>query len=117
MKHTLEERQAWAARRRRSTEEVVAVCAANPAIQPYARIVGAWVWVEFPDKPGRAILAWLRFEGFHWSSNRQAWQHPCGVFRPRMRAGDPRDCYGSTPLNNEQQVFDDEAMERAQGIA
>jgi hypothetical protein len=33
-----------------------------------------------------------------------------------MRAGDPRDCYGSTPLNNEQQVFDDEAMERAQGV-
>ena len=113
-KHSLEERQAWAARRRRSTEEVVAVCASNPAIQPHARIVGSWVWVEFPNKPERGVLAWLRFEGFHWSSNRQAWQHPCGVFRPHARSHDPRSTFGQVPIDYQEA---DAAMERAQGIA
>lgn len=37
-KYTLEERQAGRERRLRSTEEVVAVCASNPAVQPYARV-------------------------------------------------------------------------------
>ena len=114
-KYTLEERQAWRERRLRSTEEVVAVCASNPAIQPHARIVGSWVWVEFPNKPERGVLAWLRFEGFHWSQTRQAWQHPCGVFRPHARSHDPRSTFGQVPIDitdtsgHDDRIFDQQA--------
>jgi len=100
MAYTQEEKQAWRARRMRSTEEVVAVCASNPAIQPHARVVGAWVWVEFSEKPAKGVLSWLRFEGFHWSGTRRAWQHPCGVMRHRAKH-DPRRVYGQIPIEEE----------------
>jgi len=32
---------------------------------------------------------------FHWNNTRQAWQHPCGVFRDRRVKSDPRKRYGS----------------------
>jgi len=33
--------------------------------------------------------------GFHWNNVRQAWQHPCGVYRDRRVRFDPRRKFGS----------------------
>ena len=69
----------------------------RPDILPYARIVGRWVWVEFPERPPLATRHWLKEAGFHWNKERNAWQHPCG-YHSKHAPYDPRDKYDSFPL-------------------
>ena len=61
-----------------------------------AEVVGAWVWIAFPDKQPRVVTARLALFGFHWNNTRQVWQHPCGKETQTPFNGDPRDRYGST---------------------
>jgi hypothetical protein len=68
-------------------------------------VVGAWVWVTFPDYPGKEACDWLRALGFRWNRRRGCWQHCGGVRRPAMRSGDPRDYYGADRVS----VDDEEA--------
>src|SRR4051812_42729506 len=42
-----------------------------------ALVVGEWLWVQFPHPPIAEIRAGLSQLGFHWSSRRQCWKHPC----------------------------------------
>ncbi len=70
-----------------------------------ARVVGRWVWVEFDGKPSDEIRAALKALGFHYSANREAWQHPCGKFSGKSRR-DPRHTYGSYRASD---VLDDSA--------
>lgn len=67
-----------------------------PLAWEHARIVGRWVWIEFPSKPDADTLAHVKAAGFHWNKKRRAWQHPCGHFS-LASAGDPRFRYGSVP--------------------
>jgi hypothetical protein len=87
------------------TLSVARQCASRPDVAPYAKIVGAWVWCEFPGKPSEETRQWLKAMGFRWNKERGAWQNPCGVFRRKLRHGDPRYIYGERPLvsdeNNE----------------
>ena len=81
-----------------SQNDVAARLTLNPEAQKAARRVGAWIWIEFsqrPDKPTRTFLTNL---GFHWNRKRSAWQHPCGRPSQRARSYDPRDKYDVTPL-------------------
>ena len=54
----------------------------HPDIVARSRLVGRWIWVEFPDdeKPDADTRSWLRELGFHFNKKRRAWQHPCGWF-------------------------------------
>ena len=61
-----------------------------------AEVIGAWVWIAFPDKQPREITARLAEFGFHWNNKRQVWQHPCGKETQTPFDGDPRERYGST---------------------
>lgn len=58
-----------------------------------ASIVGSWIWITFSSKPKQSILESLKVVGFSWNPTRNAWQHPCGVFRKAAKY-DPRDRYG-----------------------
>lgn len=66
-----------------------------PEVYGLAEVVGRWVWVSFSGVPSREIRRQLAQAGFHWNRVRQAWQHPCGVFRDRPFLGDPRSKYRS----------------------
>ena len=55
-----------------------------------AEVVGKWVWIQFAEKQPREVTSRLAELGFHWNNTRQAWQHPCGVFRDRRVRFDPR---------------------------
>ena len=59
-----------------------------------AEVVGKWVWVRFTEQPAAEIRQQLAQLGFHWNSQRQAWQHPCGSFSLGSQA-DPREKYSS----------------------
>ena len=67
-----------------------------PAAWKHAKIVGRWVWVEFPSKPGADTIAHLKAAGFRWNKRRSLWQHCCGHFCTSS-AGDPRFTYGEIP--------------------
>ena len=54
-----------------------------------AEVVGAWVWIQFPDKQPRAVTARLAEFGFHWNNKRQVWQHPCGPVTVDASPDDP----------------------------
>jgi len=69
-------------------------------IAPHARVVGQWVWVEFPNKPAPEIRRRLVDMGFRWNRKRNAWQNPCGHFTRAARGYDPRDKYGQTPIED-----------------
>ena len=69
-----------------------------PDILPHTRRVGAWLWVEFPEKPTPETLAKIKELGFTWNRTRKAWQNPCGVFRRANRRIDPRAVYGEESL-------------------
>lgn len=86
---------------------VTAACAARPDIAPYARIVGRWVWCEFPDKPSDETRAFLKQTGFRWNRERGAWQHPCGYHTRANRKIDPRQFYGALPLDGDYCSRDD----------
>jgi hypothetical protein len=60
-----------------------------------AEVIGRWVWVQFTDKQPSEVTRVLAELGFHWNNTRQAWQHPCGLFRDRSVSFDPRQKYGS----------------------
>ena len=60
-----------------------------------AEVVGKWVWVQFNEQPAVEIRQQLAQFGFHWNNTRQAWQHPCGLYRHEAMTFDPRRAYGS----------------------
>jgi len=60
-----------------------------------AEVVGKWVWIQFAEKQPREITSRLAQLGFHWNKARQAWQHPCGLYRHEAATFDPRKKYGS----------------------
>ena len=53
----------------------------NSGLFNLAEVVGKWVWVTFRETPAPELRQMLAQLGFHWNRERQAWQHPCGVFR------------------------------------
>jgi hypothetical protein len=65
-----------------------------PAAYRLAEVVGRWVWVTFKETPAAEIRQQLAQIGFHWNSERQAWQHPCGQFRLGSQT-DPHERYSS----------------------
>ena len=83
------------------TAEVVASVKERVDIAPFARKVGAWVWVEFQSKPSEETRAFLKASGFRWNKERGAWQHPCGIFRARNRRIDPRAYYGQAYIQDQ----------------
>lgn len=80
-------------------ESVSEACAARPDIQPYVRVVGRWIWAEFPSKPAADTRDFLKGTGFRWNSTRHAWQHNCGQYTRANRRIDPRAVYGQHPLS------------------
>ena len=77
---TDEQKTNWKANRGLSTQEVIAKLPDD--IRPAAYIVGVWVWLQFDKKPDAGNLAAIKELGFKWNRKRQAWQHPCGCYRP-----------------------------------
>lgn len=67
----------------------------SPELYRLAEVVGKWVWVQFHEIPSSEIRQQLSQLGFHWNQARQAWQHPCGLFRDESASFDPRKKYGS----------------------
>ena len=67
----------------------------SPGFFAFAEVVGRWVWIQFPEKQPVEVTSRLAQLGFHWNNTRQAWQHPCGVFRDRRVKFDPRRKFGS----------------------
>lgn len=63
-----------------------------------AELIGRWVWITFPTKPGAETRAALKSAGFRWCGRRQAWANDCGVKSARARSYHPRDRYGSIPV-------------------
>ena len=72
-----------------------------PATVPYARVVGKWIWIEFPTIPDPATRAALKDLGFHWSKRRGAWQNPCGFTGTGKSRRDPRAKYGEIEAEKE----------------
>jgi hypothetical protein len=79
------------------TAEVVERLATIPTAAQCAKVVGAWVWVQFAEQPAAEIRQQLSQLGFHWNATRQAWQHPCGKFSLAAKTHDPRDIYETKP--------------------
>ena len=65
-----------------------------PRFYDLAEVVGSWVWIQFAEKQPPPITAALAELGFHWNSNRQTWQHPCGAVT-EVPPHDQRAKYGS----------------------
>ena len=84
-----------AANRARSTNDMLQLLRAEaPAFYDRTEIVGAWLWIQFPDRQPVEITSQLAQLGFHWNNARQAWQHPCGKLTAGS-PGDPREKYGT----------------------
>ena len=84
------------ANRSLTTESLLALLQAKaPDFFKLAEVVGQWVWIQFEQKQPGKVTAALAQLGFHWNRNRQAWQHPCGLFRDQSSPIDPRQKYGS----------------------
>ena len=66
-----------------------------PRFFAQAEVVGHWVWIQFAGKQPAAVTRVLAELGFHWNKARQAWQHPCGLYRDERATYDPRQRYGS----------------------
>jgi hypothetical protein len=84
-----------------TTSEVLDAVRARMDIAPYAKLVGQWVWAEFPHKPSDDTRAFLKGIGFRWNNERMAWQHACGVYRRQNRRIDPRMVYGQRAIESE----------------
>jgi hypothetical protein len=67
----------------------------SPRFFELAEVVGRWVWIQFERQPEVDTRQQLAQLGFHWNHARQAWQHPCGVFRDQRVRFDPRRKFGS----------------------
>jgi hypothetical protein len=77
-------------------ETLLAVLRGNaPQFFELAEVVGRWIWIQFSEKQPGEITSHLAELGFHWNYTRQAWQHPCGLFRNQRASFDPRRVYGS----------------------
>jgi hypothetical protein len=70
-----------------------------PDIFQQAEVVGSWVWLDFTMPPDPKIRGKLKELGFHWNSQRECWQHPCGLHRLHSQ-GDPRARYLVTPASD-----------------
>ena len=80
--------------RRLRTRDVLSLLRCElPGTFGLAEVVGRWVWVRFEDKQPATVTRALSELGFHWNSNRQTWQHPCGSFRSIRASRDPRRTY------------------------
>ena len=66
-----------------------------PRFYSLAEVVGKWVWVQFNEIPAPEIRQQLAQLGFHWNRTRQAWQHPCGLYREQAAMIDPHQKYRS----------------------
>jgi hypothetical protein len=78
------------------TETLLAVLRGKaPRLFELAEVVGRWVWIQFTAKQPRQVTSQLAELGFHWNNTRQAWQHPCGLYRHELATFDPRQVYGS----------------------
>jgi len=66
-----------------------------PRFFELAEVVGRWVWIQFAEQPAVEIRQQLAQLGFHWSNARQAWQHPCGLYRHEAATLNPRKVYRS----------------------
>ncbi len=64
-----------------------------------ARVVGKWVWIEFPSKPSADIRQALKDFGFRWSQRRGQWSHSCGYSSRPARSYRPWDKYRTIPLD------------------
>ena len=64
-----------------------------------AKVVGAWIWCEFPAKPTADTLAFLKARGYRFNPKRKVWQNACGI-HSRRAPYDPRDKYGSTAASD-----------------
>ena len=65
-----------------------------------ARVVGKWVWIDFPTKPNAAIRQSLKDMGFRWSHRRQQWANNCGHPTKPARGYRPWDKYQTTLLDD-----------------
>jgi len=84
------------ANRRLSKDRLLALLRSEaPRFFELAEVVGKWVWIRFAQKQPREITAALAELGFHWNSERQSWQHPCGTIPGKSATYDPRQRYGS----------------------
>jgi len=78
------------------TQTLLAVLRGNsPRFFELAQVVGKWVWIQFNGKQPNSVTSHLAELGFHWNNTRQAWQHPCGLYRRELATFDPRKVYGS----------------------
>ena len=78
------------------TERLLALLRSEvPKFYGLAEVVGKWVWIQFADKQPSEVTRVLAEFGFHWNRARQAWQHPCGLYRNVAATFDPRQKYGS----------------------
>jgi hypothetical protein len=66
-----------------------------PGFFELAEVVGRWVWIQFECEPAVETRRQLAQLGFHWNATRQAWQHPCGVYRDAGVTFNPRRKFGS----------------------
>ena len=84
------------ANRSLNTEKLLALLRREvPSVFALAEVVGKWVWIQFADKQPGEVTRVLAELGFHWNRARQAWQHPCGLYRDVAATFDPRRKYGS----------------------
>ena len=63
-----------------------------------ARVVGRWVWIKFPSKPGPVMKEKLEEIGFRWSKRRKQFHNNCGHPSEPARDYEPWDRYGSKPI-------------------
>ncbi len=84
------------ANRSLNTEKLLALLRSElPSFYSLVEVVGKWVWIQFPKKQSSEVTRVLAEYGFHWNRARQAWQHPCGLYRDVAATFDPRKKYGS----------------------
>lgn len=65
---------------RSDTNAVVGWVRAQALPECTATVVGAWVWLRFPEKPAAEVRKLLSSVGFRWIAKREMWAHPCGKF-------------------------------------
>jgi hypothetical protein len=84
------------ANRSLETEKLLALLETEtPKFFETAEVVGKWVWIQFAGKQPAKVTRILAELGFHWNRARQAWQHPCGIYRDHRATYDPRQRYGN----------------------
>ena len=73
-----------------------------PDLRQYVKLVGCYLWAEFPNKPDAGIRGRLKALGFHWAPKRKVWMNRCGHARTgQAKSYHPKDKYGSLRLPDE----------------